>query len=156
MNTVADRYKGQDEVMSAAEVAKKNKIGETADHMVDHTEQTIEHDRNGIETEKFIVDATMEYEEVTNGNDVVKGKNLKYMTKATVRFVSKGRGVSENKKNRARVKGTSDSTDTGPFLTIGTAAGTACLSCVSTTNEPASHWHEREPSALLVPMDGEW
>jgi hypothetical protein len=51
-NTVADRYKGQDEDMSAAEVAKKNKIGETADQTTDQTadqtEQELEFDRNGV------------------------------------------------------------------------------------------------------------
>ena len=135
MNTVVDRFKGQDEVMSAAEVAKKNKIGETADHTVDQTEQKMKIDHNGVAGEKFTVDATIEDEEVKQGNDVVKGKNLKYAKKATVHFVSKGRGVSGFTQERAGVKDTSDSADVDPFLT---------------------KIESREPSASPMPMDGEW
>jgi hypothetical protein len=70
------------------------------------------------ETEKFIVDVTMEQEEGKLGNEAVQEKRLKYAKKASIHFVSKGRGVSENKEDRARVKGTSDSTNVYPFLTV--------------------------------------
>jgi hypothetical protein len=133
-NTVADRYKGQDEVMSTAEVAKKNKIGETANQTANQTEHELEFNRNGVGMEKFIVDATMEDEEVKQVDDVVKGKNLKYAKKMTVHIVSKGRGVSGFTQERAGVKETSDLADVDPFLT-------KIESC--------------EPSASPMPMDGE-
>jgi hypothetical protein len=87
-----------------------------------------------IATEKFIVDVTVEDEAVKQVNDVVKGKNLQYAKKATVHFVSKGRGVTGFTQERAGVKDTSDSADVDPFLT-------KIESC--------------EPSASPMPMDGE-
>jgi hypothetical protein len=62
----------------------------------------------------------MEQEEGKLGNEVVQEKRLKYAKKASIHFVSKGRGVSENKEDRALVKGTSDSTNVFPFSRSGT------------------------------------
>ena len=77
----------------------------------------------------------MEDVELKQVDDVVKGRNLKYVKKATVHFVSKGRGVSGFTQERAGVKDTSDSADVDPFLT---------------------KIESREPSASPMPMDGEW
>jgi ribosomal protein L3 len=118
MNMVVDRYEGHDEIMSAAKVAKRNKILKTADHTVDQKEQKMENNRNGVEKGMFAVDETMEDEEVKLGNEVEKEKSLKYAKKPSVHFVSKGRGVSGFTRERARVKGTSDSTNVYPFLTV--------------------------------------
>jgi hypothetical protein len=159
MNTVVDWYKDKDEIMNPAEVAKKNKIDWSADALAHQTET--EKDKlvcNDVEKEMCVVDETIETKEVKKDDGVAtqsQEKNLTFTKKATVHFVSKGRGVTGFTQERAGVKVTSDSANVDPFLTIGIAAGTACLSCVSTMNEPASHWHEREPSASPMPMDGE-
>ena len=119
-------------------------------------EQDLESNRNGVEMVKSTVEETMGDEEVKKGNEVAEDKNLKFAKKVTVHFVSKGRGVTEIKKDRDRVKDTSDSSDTGPFLTIESGDDSARLSCVRKMNEPASHRNECETSASPVPMDGEW
>ena len=67
---------------------------------------------------------------------------------------SKGRGVSRFTKGLGGVKDSSDSADVNPFLTVGAVSETACLSCVSTMNEPAGDWHDCEPPASPMPMDG--
>ena len=146
-------HRSKDEVMDAAEVAKKNKIGVMVDHTADQIERMMGNDRNGVEVEKDSVDETVDDEEVKSDNEVAKVKPMK---KVTVRFVSKGRGVSGIKKDPVRVKGTNDSMDTDPFLTIESGADSARQSCVRKMNEPASHWHGSEPSASPMPMDGEW
>jgi hypothetical protein len=64
----------------------------------------------------------MEDEEARLDNEVEKEKSLKYVKKVSVHFVSKGRGVSENKEDRARVKVTSDSTNVFPFSRSGEGA----------------------------------
>jgi hypothetical protein len=83
---------------------------------------------------KSTAEETMEDEEVKLGNAVAQEKNLKFTNKATVHFVSKGRGVLGFTQERARVKDTSDLADVDPFLT-------KIESC--------------EPSASPMPMDGE-
>jgi hypothetical protein len=118
MSTVVNRNKDKDEIMDSAEVAKKNKIEETANHTTSQMKKKMKIDRSRVEKGKLAVDETMEDEEVKLGNEVEKEKRLKYAKKVSIHFVSKGRGVSENKEDRARVKGTSDSTNVYPFLTV--------------------------------------
>ena len=120
-------HRSKDEIMDAAEVAKKNKIEATADQI----ERKMEDDRNGVEMEKVSVDETEDDEEVKSGNE---GAAVKHTKKVTVYFVSKGRGVSGFTQERAGVKGNSDSADVDPFLT------------------KIESW---EPPASLMPMDGE-
>jgi hypothetical protein len=134
--------------MDPAEVAKKNKIGGKVDEQK-------KNDRNGVELEKSGSAVNVEDEEFKRGLAGAVEKDLNYVKKASVHFVSKGRGVTESKKDPVRVKDTSDSMEAGPFLTIGSVGETACLSCVSTMNEPDSHWHACEPFASPMPMDGE-
>ena len=67
---------------------------------------------------------------------------------------SKGRGVSRFTKGLGGVKDSSDSADVNPFLTVGAVSEAACLSCVSTMNEPAGDWHDCEPPASSMAMDG--
>ena len=94
-------HRSKDEIMDAAEVAKKNKIEATADQIE-------------REMEKVSVDETEDDEEVKSGNE---GAAVKHTKKVTVYFVSKGRGVSGFTQERAGVKGNSDSADVDPFLT---------------------------------------
>jgi hypothetical protein len=129
--------RSKDDTMDPAEVAKKDKIGEMADHLTGQMEKKVEIDCSGVEKEKFKVDETMEDE---LGNEVVKEKSLKYAKKASVHFVSKGRGLSESKEDRARVKGNSDSTDVDPILTV-------CLSCVSTKKAHVGSWQSAKCDA---------
>jgi hypothetical protein len=69
-------------------------------------------------------------------NEVVQESNKS----APVPPVSKGRGVSNGKKDRARVKDIGDSANVDPFLTV-------CLSCVSTKKERADSWPNANCSA---------
>jgi hypothetical protein len=132
--------RSKDDIMDPVEVAKKDKIGEMADHTTGQTEKKVDVDRSGVEKGKSEVGATMEDEEVKLSHEVVKEKGLKYAKKASVHFVSKGRGVSESKKDRARVKANSDSTDVDPFLTV-------CLSCVSTKKAHVGSWQNANCNA---------
>jgi hypothetical protein len=146
MNTVVDRYEDKDDIMDLAEVAKKNKIQRSAADTVHQSVTAAEIRTNEVEQETSGVDTGVK-EGFKRIDGVVSAKNLGYAKKKmTVHFVSKGRGVTENKKDRARVKDISDSLEAGPFLAKTDAA---CQTCGNTKGAPASR--SAEDGSIGIP-----
>jgi hypothetical protein len=72
-----------------------------------------------------VVDETIETKEV-NQDDRVAMQLQNFKKKVSAYFVSKGRGVTESKRERGQIMDTVDSDDLVPFLTNADVAGQTC------------------------------
>jgi hypothetical protein len=150
MNTVANRHKDKDEIMDPAEVAKKNKIGKTAEQTADHMEEELEIINNGVKEKRGVGEIMKDgivQEGFKQNDEVVSEKNLnKEKKKMSVHFVSKGWGVTDFQRDRVPVTDNVDSADVEPFLTKTDAA---CQTCGNTKGAPASR--SAEDGSIGIP-----
>jgi hypothetical protein len=124
INSLIGRSK--DDIIDPAEVAKKNKIEWSADALAHQTET--EKDKlvcNDVKREMCVVDETIETKEVKQ-DDGVATQSQNLQKKVSAYCVSKGRGVTESKRDRDQIMDTVDSEDSVPFLNTADGAGQTC------------------------------